>query len=190
MYTPIELKFKTDSLKGISEKQITTHYEKHYKSYVNGRNKIVDKLNNKDYSCMRQTKKLQSHNTSGQVLHEIYFEHLGGSGGKPSGQLLEQINKDFGSYEEWKNEFIECAKVARGWVLLCYDWSDNRLHNYIVDFHDEGACWKATPIFALDVWEHAYYLDYANEKMKYVDAFFDNINWTPIEEKIKQFQKK
>ncbi len=190
MFEVKPLKFDPKSLKGISEKQITFHHDRHYAGYVNGRNKILEKLEKGETVCMRELKKKESHNASGQVLHEIYFSHLGGEGGEPSGKLLERIRKDFGSFEAWKKSFLECAGVARGWALLCYDWSDGKLHNYAVDFHDQGAVWSASPILALDLWEHAYYFDYGPEKQKYIEAFFENLDWKPVEEKFEQYAVK
>lgn len=179
------LKFDPKSLKGISEKQITLHHDRHYAAYVNGRNKVEEALKAGNVPNMRALKKDESHNASGMALHEVYFRHLGGSGGRPSGKLLRKIEADFGSFEKWKEQFIACASAARGWALLCHDWSDMRLHNYVVDFHDEGAVWGSSAIFALDVWEHAYYLDFGPDRAKYIEAFFSNIDWKPVE---KQFE--
>lgn len=181
MFRQKPLKFNPASLKGISKKQITLHHGKHYAGYVKGRNRIAEALKKGKHGHMRELKKGESHNASGMALHEIYFGHLGGSGGKPSGALLKQIKKDFGSYEKWKKEFLACAGAARGWVLLCYDWADKKLHNYVVDFHDEGAVWGAAPIMAMDLWEHAYYIDYGPDKAKYIKAFFENIDWKSVE---------
>lgn len=190
MHEVKKLKFDPKSLKGISEKQITLHHDKHYASYIKGRNKIEEALAKGEFSCMRELMKNLTHNASGQYLHEIYFDCLGGGGGEPSGALLEKINKDFGSFEKWKKEFLAAAGVARGWVLLCFDWSDMKLHNYAVDFHDEGAVWGSSPILALDMWEHAYYLDYGPDKMKYIEAFFNNLNWKAAEERLAKYTQK
>jgi Fe-Mn family superoxide dismutase len=184
-----ELKFDPKSLKGISEKQITLHHDKHYAGYVNAKNKIEETLAKGDFGHIRELKKNESHNASGMVLHEIYFSHLGGKGGEPSGALLEKIKEDFGSFGNWKKEFLACAGAARGWVLLCFDWHDRKMHNYIVDFHDEGAVWAASPLLAMDVWEHAYYLDYGPDKNKYMDAFFENIDWMQVQKRFDSLKK-
>ncbi len=184
------LKFNSNSLKGISEKQIKLHHDRHYASYVKGKNKIEAKLSQGHLEGIRELKKAESHNASGMVLHETYFGHLGGKGREPKGKLMKKIKEDFGSYERWKKEFMVCAGAARGWALLCYDWSDHKLHNYLVDFHDEGAVWNAAPIMALDLWEHAYYLDYGPDKKKYIEAFFKNLDWKVVEEKFEKYTKK
>jgi len=184
------LPFPYDALEGISEKQIRYHHDKHYASYIKNRNKIEQKLKEArdkgDFSAIRALKLNESHNASGMILHEIYFDCLGGKGGKPTGKLADKINEDFGSFENWKKEFLAMAKSSRGWVLLCFDPSDNRLHNFNVDFHDIGAVWDSIPILALDVWEHAYYFDYGPDRGKYIEAFFNNINWERINEKLKK----
>ncbi|MBD3248418.1 superoxide dismutase [Candidatus Woesearchaeota archaeon] len=187
MYKAKRLEFSPKKLKGISEKQIKLHHDKHYVGYVNKRNKIENKLKKGDLDHIRELKKGESHNASGMILHEIYFDCLGGKGLKPKGDLMKKINEDFGSYAKWKKEFKACATAARGWVLLCYDWRDHKLHNYVVDFHDGGAVWGAAPIMAMDMWEHAYYLDFGPEKTKYVDAFFKNIDWSKVEEMFERY---
>ncbi|MBD3259776.1 superoxide dismutase [Candidatus Woesearchaeota archaeon] len=180
------LKFNPDKLNGISKKQITLHHDRHYASYVKGKNNIESALKKGKLEHIRELKKNESHNGSGMVLHETYFGHLGGKGGKPSGILMKKLKSDFDSYEKWKKEFLATASAGRGWALLCYDWSDNKLHNYAVDFHDEGAVWSAIPIMALDLWEHAYYIDYGPNKSKYIEAFFKNIDWPVVGKKLQE----
>jgi Fe-Mn family superoxide dismutase len=178
------LPFDYDALEGISEKQIRYHHDKHYLSYVNNRNDIEQKLNDArekgDFSAIRTLKLNESHNASGMILHELYFDCLGGKGGKPIERLADKIDQDFGSFDNWKKEFLAIAKSSRGWVLLCFDPSDDRLHNFSVDFHDIGAVWGTIPILALDVWEHAYYIDYGPDKEKYFETFFNNLDWGKV----------
>ena len=184
------LPFPYDALEGISEKQIRYHHDKHYASYVKNRNNIEQRLKEArdkgDFSAIRALKLNESHNASGMILHEIYFDCLGGKDGLPTAKLAKKIEEDFGSFENWKKEFIRIAKSSRGWVLLCFDPTDNRLHNFNVDFHDIGAVWGSIPILVLDVWEHAYYLDYGPDRGKYIEAFFNNINWEKINKKLEK----
>ena len=107
----------------------------------------------------------------------------------PEKPLMDMISRCFGSFENWKKEFTACTTAARGWVLLCYDWTDGKLHNYAVDFHDEGAVWNAAPVMALDLWEHAYYLDYGPDKAKYIEAFFANLDWKDVGERLKKYAR-
>jgi len=180
------LPFAHNALEGISEQQLKYHHGTHYTAYVNNRNKIEEQLDEMrkkgDFPNIRGLKQNESHNASGMILHEVYWNTLGGKGEAPKGKLAEKMKQDFGSVENWKKEFTAIANTARGWGLLCFDLSDNRLHNYSVDFHDQGAVWGAIPIMALDLWEHAHYTDYGPNKAKYFEAFFKNINWKKISE--------
>jgi len=186
-YSVKPLPFAYNALSGISEQQIKYHHDTHYAAYVNNLNKIEQQLTELrakgDYSAIRGLKLNESFNTGGMVLHELYFDNLGGKGEEPAGELAEMIKRDFGSFENWKKEFIEIAKAARGWVLLCL--FDGKLHNYSVDYHDVGAVWGARPVLALDVWEHAYYLDYGPDRAKYLEAFFKNLDWSKVADKLK-----
>jgi Fe-Mn family superoxide dismutase len=187
------LPFAYNALDGISEQQLKYHHDTHYIAYVNNRNKIEEQLDEMrkkgDFPNIRGLKLNESHNASGMILHEVYWNTLGGKGGEPQGKLAEKMKQDFGSIENWKKEFMAIANTARGWVLLCFDLSDNRLHNYSVDFHDQGAVWGTVPIMALDLWEHAHYTDYGPNKAKYFEAFFRNINWEKISENFERISK-
>ena len=141
-YAVKPLPFAYNSLNGISEQQIKYHHDTHYAAYVNNLNKIEQQLaemNSKgDFSAIRGLKLNESFNTSGMLLHEIYFDNLGGDGAI-GGQIEDKIKRDFGSFENWKAEFLGMARTARGWALLGY--LNGKLHNYSVDYHDIGAIW-------------------------------------------------
>lgn len=194
IYKVKPLPFAYNALDGISEQQLKYHHDIHYAAYVRNRNKIEDQLTDMrrkgDFPNIRGLKLSESHNASGMILHEVYWQTLGGKGGEPAGKLAEKIRQDFGSFETWKKEFTAVANSARGWVLLCYDLSDNRLHIYSVDFHDQGAVWGSIPIMALDVWEHAFYYDQGPNKGPYLEAFFRNVNWERINENFENIASK
>jgi Fe-Mn family superoxide dismutase len=181
---------KFDSIKalnGISEKTMTEHY-KLYEGYVKKANEILEKLPtvdtesaNQTYSDIRSLKVDLTFALGGIKNHEVYFGHLGGSGGKPSGKLLEQIEKDFGSFEAWQKDLKATGIAARGWAWLAWDWKMERLFNFIGDAQNTYPVWNCTPLVALDVYEHAYYLDFATKRADYIDTFFNNINWSVIE---------
>jgi len=193
IYKVKPLPFAYNALEGISEQQLKFHHNTHYVAYVNNRNKIEEQLDEMrkkgDFPNIRGLKLNESHSASGMILHEVYWDTLGGKGGDPKGKLAEKMKQDFGSIENWKKEFMAIANTARGWVLLCSDLSDNRLHNYSVDFHDQGAVWGAIPIMALDLWEHAHYTDYGPNKAKYFEVFFKNINWEKINENFEKISR-
>lgn len=186
-YTPKPLLFK--ELKGISSKTIEIHHGKLYTGYVNKKNEIEEKLKNVDltsanptYSDLRALKIEETFAGNGVVLHEAYFEGLGGEGGRPSGALAGAIEAEWGSYEKWEAEFKACAMAVRGWVVLAYDINDNRLHNYVGDAHNQGGMWGTVPILVHDVYEHAYFIDYGSDRKTYIEAYMSNINWRIAEE--------
>lgn len=189
----IEAKKFSDSLftmKGISKKTIEEHL-KLYQGYVNKYNEIQEKLAtltdedfskaNQVYSTIRELKTELSFAWGGIINHEIYFSHLGGKGGLPSGELLKQIEKDFGSFDAYKIDLKATGISARGWVWTAWNYREKRLFNYLGDSQNTYSIWKVQPILALDTYEHAYFIDYGANRGNYIDAFFENINWTVAE---------
>lgn len=170
-------------LEGISEQTMTEHY-KLYQGYVKKTNEILEKLKtvdlttaNQAYSDLRSLKTDYSFALGGVKNHELYFSNLGGKGGKPEGGLAELITKNFGSFEKWAEDFRATGMAARGWVWLAYDWQTETLFNYLGDAQNTYPVWHATPLLALDTYEHAYYLDYKTDRKTYIDAFMKNIDW-------------
>lgn len=180
---------KPGTLEGISEKQVSEHYDVLYKGYVNKLNEIETRLGEADpgeanatYSLIRELKKEEVFATNAIRLHEGYFENLGG-GSRPDGPILRLIEEDFGSYDRWEREFRGLGMAARGWVVLAFDWEDRRLHNYLSDIHSEGV-WNASPLLILDVYEHAYFLDYGTARKAYIEAFMRNVNWEAVNARV------
>ncbi|MDX1612243.1 MAG: superoxide dismutase [Candidatus Thermoplasmatota archaeon] len=190
-----DLPYEYDSLKGISEDVVRLHHDKHHAGYVKGRNSaeqaLAEAREKGDFSNIRKIKEDESFNQSGQVLHNIYWENMGGPGGRPSGDLLAKIEEDFGSFDTFEEEFRALAGSSgrSGWALLVFDMVDGKLHTALVDFHNLFSWWNVVPILALDFWEHAYYYDQTNERGKYVDAFFDNLNWEDVAERLDAAQQ-
>jgi Fe-Mn family superoxide dismutase len=118
------------------------------------------------------------------VLHELYFENLAKGGGSPGGKLADMIARDFGSIEKWTAEFKACGMAARGWVLLSYSYVDSKLHNYCLDSHNTNFPVRSTPLLVMDVYEHAYAIDYGVKRPPYIDAFMANINWPVVEARL------
>ncbi len=175
----------------IDEQTADWHYAKHHKGYVDKRNEIEEALAsvdrskaNANSSQFRALKAAETFNASGIILHEIYWENMGGEGkADTSLAVVKKIIKDFGSVEKWQEDFIATAMAARGWAVTCLDASDGKLHNFLVDFHHLGAVWGATPLIACDVWEHAYYHKDGPDRKKYVAAFVANLHWKRINER-------
>ena len=180
---PRELKPTLYELDGISRATVEAHY-KLYQGYVAKRNEILQKLDGVDasaanqvYSDIRALKVDLTFAIGGIKNHEIYFEHLGGEGGEPSGPIAELIRRDFGSYSQWRADVKATGLAARGWAWTAYDWDEERLFNYVGDTQNTFPIWNATPLVALDVYEHAYFLDYQTDRASYIDAFLNNLDW-------------
>ena len=192
--TPRELKPALLELDGISRAAVEAHY-KLYEGYVNKRNEILEKLEGVDlssanqvYSDVRALKVDLTFAIGGIKNHELYFEHLGGDGGKPAGAAAQLLERDFGSVDTWRADLKATGMAARGWAWTAYDWDEGRLFNYIGDAQNTFPVWNATPLVALDVYEHAYFLDYQTDRASYIDAFFDNLDWSVVNDWISGYQ--
>ncbi|MBD0348039.1 MAG: superoxide dismutase [Thermoleophilia bacterium] len=189
-----ELKPSLLELDGISRQSVEAHYRL-YEGYVNKRNEILRKLADVDlsaanqvYSEVRVLKTELSFAVGGIKNHEIYFEHLGGEGGDPDGPIGQLVKRDFGSVEDWRRDLKATGMGGRGWAWTAYDWDEARLFNYIGDTQNTFPIWNATPLVALDVYEHAYFLDYQTDRGSYIDAFFDNLDWGVINDWVSRYQ--
>jgi superoxide dismutase, Fe-Mn family len=183
---PRELKPELYELEGISRESVEAHY-KLYEGYVSKRNEILAKLadvdlsaGNQVYSEVRALKVELSFAVGGVKNHEIYFEHLGGDGGEPTGPIGDLIERDFGAAADWRADLKATGMAGRGWAWTAYDWDEGRLFNYLGDTQNTFPIWNATPLVALDVYEHAYFLDYRTDRSAYIDAFFDNLDWGTV----------
>jgi superoxide dismutase, Fe-Mn family len=183
---PRALKPALLELDGISRAAVEAHY-KLYEGYVSKRNEILGRLASADadsanqvYSDVRALKVDLSFAIGGIKNHELYFEHLGGHGGDPSGAVAELLDRDFGSVDAWRADLKATGMAARGWAWTAYDWDEGRLFNYIGDAQNTFPVWNATPLVALDVYEHAYFLDYQTDRASYIDVFLANLDWDVV----------
>lgn len=180
-------------MNGISKKAVEEHM-KLYQGYVTKYNEIQEKLAalteddyakaNQTFSLIRELKVELTFAYGGIVNHEIYFTHLGGKGGEPTGDLMVQIKKDFGSFESFKKDMKATGIAARGWVWLAWNEREKRLFNYIGDAQNAFPVWEAKPIMALDTYEHAYFMDFGSARAGYIDTFFENMDWSKVEENL------
>jgi superoxide dismutase, Fe-Mn family len=189
-----ELKSELLEMDGISRASVEAHY-KLYEGYVNKRNEILTKLADVDassanqvYSDVRSLKIDLTFAIGGVKNHEVYFEHLGGGGGDPAGAVGALIERDFGSVQAWRTDLKATGMGGRGWAWTAYDWDEQRLFNYIGDAQNTFPIWNATPLVALDVYEHAYFLDYQTDRASYIDAFFDNLDWATVNDWVSKYQ--
>ncbi len=183
---PRELKPALLELDGISRTTIDAHYRL-YQGYVAKRNEILTALESVDreaanqvFSDFRALKVDLTFAIGGIKNHEIYFEHLGGEGGNPSGAIAGLVERDFGSSDAWRADLKASGMAGRGWAWTAYDWDEGRLFNYVGDAQNTFPVWNATPLVALDVYEHAYFLDYQTDRAAYIEAFFKNLDWSVV----------
>jgi len=171
------------SIKGISEKVLISHYENNYVGAVKRLTAIAAQLAELDFSktpgfVINGLKREELVAMNSMILHEAYFDSLGGGGGA-RGALADAIARDFGSLERWRAEFAAMGKAeggGSGWVLLMYSPRDKRLVNQWAADHTHAVA-GGRPVIALDMYEHAYHMDYGAKAGGYVDAFMEAINW-------------
>lgn len=177
--------------KGISKEQVTFHYDKHHAGYVTKLNAAAasnEGLAKKTIEEMIMSEKGPVFNLAAQIWnHTFYWKSLSpAGGGEPSGRIADEINSSFGSYEQFKKEFTAAAvgHFGSGWAWLVKDGESGKLK--VMQTHDAGnpLTERVKPILTCDVWEHAYYIDYKNDRASYVDAFWRSVNWQFAEENL------
>jgi len=190
---PRALKPALLELDGISRAAVEAHY-KLYEGYVAKRNEILGLLGDADlgsanqvYSDVRALKVDLTFAIGGIKNHEIYFDHLGGDGGDPQGRIRDLIERDFLSVDAWREDLKATGMAARGWAWTAYDWDEGRLFNYLGDAQNTFPVWNATPLVGLDVYEHAYFLDYQTDRASYIDAFFANLDWGVVNDWVSRY---
>jgi superoxide dismutase, Fe-Mn family len=182
-YTPKPLSIDPKSISGISERVLMSHYENNYVGAVKRLNAIGMQLAELDFAkapnfVVNGLKREELIAANSMILHEIYFDGLGG-GGTPKNQLIDAINKDFGSLDRWRSEFSAMGKAqggGSGWVILAYSPRDKRLVNQWAADHTTTLA-GGRPVLVLDMYEHAYHMDYGAAAAKYVDAYMEAIRW-------------
>lgn len=169
---------------GFSDEALKMHFTL-YQGYVKNSNLLFDAIAStpKNSPAYAELKRRFGWEFDGMRLHELYFENMGGKDLLAEGSpLYKQIVKDFGSYDNWKTDFVATGEMRGiGWAVLYFDPVSNRLYNTWINEHDVGHLAGGKPILVMDVFEHAYLPDYHLERAKYIDAFFNTINW-PIAE--------
>ena len=173
-------------LKGLSEKLIVSHWENNYGGAVKRLNAISGQLGSLDFATapvfvVNGLKREELIAMNSMILHELYFDCLGAEG-EPDRALREAIARDFGSFERWRAEFVAMGKAlggGSGWVLLTYSHRERKLINQWAADHTHSLA-GATPVLALDMYEHSYHMDYGAAAAKYVDAFMENIHWAHV----------
>lgn len=177
----------------LNEETLRFHHDKHHAAYVNALNEAEEKLakaqESDDFSTLRAICNAMAFNYSGHLLHTLFWNNMGPTGGgEPQGALADQINRDFKSFDTFKAQFIAAANQVQGsgWALLCWQPLGEKLVILQTEKHQDMAQWGAQPILVLDVWEHAYYLQYQNKRPDFTKGFFDVVNWQDVAERFQQ----
>jgi len=183
----------------MSEQQLTIHHQKHHQAYVNGANTILERLDKsrKEGTDMdvKATLKELSWNIGGHLLHSLLWGNLAptskGAGGKPSGTLGNAIEKEFGSFERFRKEFTQTALSVEGsgWAALTLCRQTRRPIIMQIEKHNTNVYPTFRILMVLDVFEHAYYIDYKNERAKFIDAFWNIVNWNEVNKRLEESLK-
>jgi superoxide dismutase, Fe-Mn family len=191
--------FNLSGLKGISDQTLEVHF-KLYEGYVKETNNLTEKIwqfiqdgkvDQEEMPAYSELTRRLGFEYNGMVLHEYYFENLKKGTGTGEPDNLSKFRKaaeaSFGSYEIWKADFQGIGKMRGvGWAICYENPSNNRLSNHWISLHETGNVAGFTPILVMDVWEHAYLLDFKTERPKYIEAFFSNIDWSAVEGRLSE----
>lgn len=189
-YEILPLSLDTTALSGLSATLIQSHHGNNYGGAVKRLNAIQEQLGNVDFDqvpgfVLNGLKREELIAYNSMLLHEIYFDSLGGDGLLPEGSLRSAIERDFGSVERWQSEFVAMGKAlggGSGWVVLGKSPRDGKLSNQWAADHCHTLA-GGLPLLALDMYEHAYHIDFGAKAAAYVDAFMKNIDWNKIEKR-------
>lgn len=193
MFELPQLKYSYEALEPhIDAKTMEIHYTKHHQAYIDKLNKAISgtewegKTLEEILANVSKLERVVRNNAGGHWNHSFFWEILSANGGTPEGELLEAINKSFGSFEDFKKKFEESATTlfGSGWVWLVKQGDELKIIQTPLQDNPlmEDAKEKGTPILGLDVWEHAYYLKYQNRRAEYISAFWNIINWQKVSE--------
>jgi len=189
--------FNLGGLNGISDRTLEIHF-KLYEGYVKETNRLSEKIadflkdgqvHQEDMPAYSELKRRLGFENNGMVLHEYYFGNLKkGGGGDPDKKsvFFEAVESSFGSYEVWKTDFMSVGKMRGvGWAICLQDTASGQLSNHWITLHEVGNVAGYEPVLVMDVWEHAFMLDYVPaERPRYIEAFFSNIDWTMVENRL------
>lgn len=187
-HQPKPLGFDPTKLSGLSEKLIRSHWENNYQGSVKALNMVEGRLGSamadKDLPPViyGDLKREELHRTGSVILHELYFEQFGGNG-QASGAIRDALSRSHGSFEVWEAEFRRTAMAlagGSGWCILAYSHHTRSLHNYWAWDHTNGPI-AGVPLLVIDMYEHAFTIDYGAAAAKYVDAFMHNIDWVVVD---------
>lgn len=179
----------------MSEQVLMLHHDKHHQTYVNAANALLEKIwdareKNTELDYKSVSKSL-SFNVAGHILHETFWKIMAPANSgknKPAGEILKAIENEFGGFERFKTEFSQTALSVEGsgWAILAYHKEHGNLAIIQIEKHNTNFYPEQKILLALDVWEHAYYLDYKNDRAKFVEQFWNIVNWNEVNKRFKE----
>ncbi|MEN6645276.1 MAG: superoxide dismutase [Armatimonadia bacterium] len=180
----------------LSEETLKFHHDKHHNAYVTALNEAEEKIAKAqeagDFAAIRALSNAIAFNYSGHLLHSLFWTNMSpDGGGEPQGALAEQIKKDFKSFDTFKAQFLAATNAVQGsgWGILAWQPLGQKLVVLQTEKHQNEAQWGVTPILVLDVWEHAYYLQYQNRRPDFTKGFFDVVNWKDVAGRLEAAKK-
>jgi Fe-Mn family superoxide dismutase len=197
MYSLPELPYRSDALEPLlSRELLELHHDAHHAAYVKGANDTLDKLEDARrtgrFEYIGQLEKSLAFNLSGHVLHSLLWQNLTASGGgTPTGDLLTALKQDFGNFDAFKQQLTAAAASVQGsgWGALSWDPLGQRLLVEQVFDHQGNTGNGTVPILVVDMWEHAYYLQYRNQKAAWLEAFWQLVNWSDVAARLAKVRK-
>jgi len=177
----------------LSAGQIAPHYSAHYGGALRGFMNVENEFD-KSFAAGKlikgpafdRMKQIQSSRGNSVLLHELYFDGLALKRTDVPDSIRNAVNHRFGSLEKWAIDFVDSAQTAAGWAMLVVHPVNGRLYNVISDEHAQGPLWLAAPLLVIDVYEHAFYVDYQNRKGEYVETFLEFIDWVETDRRYRQ----
>lgn len=177
----------------IDEKTMRLHHQKHHQTYVDGLNKaevmMARARETGDFDLLKHWEREAAFHGAGHYLHTIFWKIMSPKGGgEPSGALAEEIARSFGSYDRFKAHFSAAAEKVEGvgWAILVWSPRSHRMEILQAEKHQDLSQWDVIPLLVLDVWEHAYYLTYQNDRKSYIEAWWNVVNWEHVAERFAQ----
>lgn len=173
-----------------SEKQVSQH-KILWQGYINARKEIAEKLQTVDrataksrsYSAYRSLKLAETYAYNGDILHRLYFENISNNSTVPGAATSKLITASFGTFEAFQTDFMACGQSARGWVMTAYSLDDHKLYNFLLEEHNQSVPIMTIPLLILDVYEHAYMIDFGIDRTTYLNLFWNHINWDIVEQR-------
>ncbi|ABO49773.1 Superoxide dismutase [Desulforamulus reducens MI-1] len=173
------------------EQTVRLHHDAHHKAYVDGLNnaetKLAEAREKGDFALIKHWERELAFHGSGHILHTLFWENMSPEGGGPAnGQIAEEINKFFGSFDNFKKQFSAAAVAVEGsgWTLLCYNPIFKKLEILTAEKHQNLTQWGVIPLLVMDLWEHAYYLKYQNKRAAWVEAWWNLVNWEDVNKRV------